>query len=55
MNGKELHELLGAYLLGGLDDADKTRFEDHLQQCGMCRSELEDLKSLPGPKEASSP
>ncbi|MEN8584416.1 anti-sigma factor [Arthrobacter sp. KBS0703] len=48
MNGKELHELLGAYLLGGLDNADKTRFEDHLQQCGLCRRELADLKSLPG-------
>ncbi len=48
MNGKELHELLGAYVLGGLDDADKARFEDHLQQCGMCRDELADLESLPG-------
>ena len=26
MNGKEAHELLGAYLLGGLDDADRLRF-----------------------------
>ena len=48
MNGKELHELLGAYVLGGLDAADKARFEDHLQQCGMCRDELADLESLPG-------
>ena len=48
MNGKELHELLGAYVLGGLDDADRARFEDHLQQCGMCRGELADLESLPG-------
>ena len=48
MNGKELHELLGAYVLGGLDDADRARFEDHLQQCGMCRDELADLESLPG-------
>ena len=48
MNGKELHELWGAYLLGGLDDADQTRFEDHLQHCAMCRSALEDLQSLPG-------
>ena len=34
MNGKELHELLGAYLLGGLDAADRPRFEEHLEHCG---------------------
>ena len=48
MNGKEVHELLGAYLLGGLDDADRLRFEEHLTQCGTCRRELSDLESLPG-------
>ncbi|MDQ0620684.1 zf-HC2 domain-containing protein [Arthrobacter globiformis] len=48
MNGKEVHELLGAYLLGGLEDAERLRFEDHLKQCGTCRSELSDLESLPG-------
>lgn len=48
MNGKETHELLGAYLLGGLDDADRLRFEEHLKHCGTCRSELSDLESLPG-------
>ena len=48
MNGKEVHELLGAYLLGGLDEADKLRFEDHLKHCETCRSELSDLESLPG-------
>jgi hypothetical protein len=48
VNGKEVHELLGAYLLGGLDDADRARFEEHLKQCGMCRGELADLETLPG-------
>ncbi|WP_395399740.1 zf-HC2 domain-containing protein [Arthrobacter sp. UC242_113] len=48
MNGKEVHELLGAYLLGGLDDAERLRFEEHLRQCNTCRSELSDLESLPG-------
>jgi hypothetical protein len=48
VNGKEVHELLGAYLLGGLDAAERLRFEDHLKQCGTCRSELSDLESLPG-------
>jgi hypothetical protein len=48
VNGKELHELLGAYLLGGLDDADKARFEEHVRQCTICRDELADLETLPG-------
>jgi hypothetical protein len=47
VNGKELHELLGAYLLGGLDDADKARFEEHARQCAICRDELADLETLP--------
>lgn len=48
MNGKELHELLGAYVLGGLDDADRSRFEDHLQRCAVCRDDLAELETLPG-------
>ena len=48
MNGKELHELLGAYVLGGLDDADRARFEDHLQRCAVCRDDLAELETLPG-------
>ena len=47
MNGKELHELLGAYVLGGLDDADRARFEDHLQRCAVCRDDLAELETLP--------
>ncbi len=47
MSADELHQLLGAYLLGGLDAADSRRFEDHLQVCGDCRTELAELEKLP--------
>lgn len=47
MSGEQLHHLLGAYLLGGLDAADTGRFQEHLKVCAECRNELEDLKSLP--------
>ncbi len=47
MNGTELHQLLGAYLLGGLELTDAAAFEQHLGSCADCRQELEELASLP--------
>ena len=47
MNAADPHQLLGAYLLGGLDDADSQRFEAHLEHCADCRAELAELESLP--------
>lgn len=47
MNAGELHHLLGAYVLGGLDSADSQRFEAHLQECTDCRAELAELESMP--------
>ncbi|QHK20730.1 anti-sigma factor [Pseudarthrobacter psychrotolerans] len=47
MNAPELHHLLGAYVLGGLDPADSQRFEAHLESCADCRTELAELESLP--------
>lgn len=47
MNSSDQHHLLGAYLLGGLDDADARRFEAHLEGCADCRAELAELESLP--------
>ena len=47
MNGTELHQLLGAYLLGGLEPAEAAAFEQHLAVCADCRQELDDLASLP--------
>ncbi|MEV7133506.1 zf-HC2 domain-containing protein [Arthrobacter sp. NPDC093128] len=47
MSGAEMHKLLGAYLLGGLEPAEATRFEQHLTSCADCRRELDELASLP--------
>lgn len=44
----DLHHLLGAYLLGGLEAPDREHFEAHLVECDACRGELEDLRTLPG-------
>ena len=47
MNGESVHQLLGAYLLGGLEADEARAFEDHLRTCATCRQELEELESLP--------
>ena len=47
MSGTELHRLLGAYLLGGLEPEDAAEFERHLGSCADCRHELDDLASIP--------
>ncbi|MDQ0689236.1 zf-HC2 domain-containing protein [Arthrobacter sp. W4I7] len=41
------HQLLGAYLLGGLDAVDLKSFEDHLRECAQCRGELGRLEKVP--------
>lgn len=56
----ELQQLLGAYVLGGLEPAGRERLEDHLSQCADCRAEYESLNRLPAlldtldPAEAES-
>lgn len=47
MNGTERHQLLGAYLLGGLEPAEAASFDQHLAVCAECRQELDELASLP--------
>lgn len=47
MNGMESHQLLGAYLLGGLEPADVEAFDRHLDSCAECRAELDELASIP--------
>ncbi|MEU6992394.1 zf-HC2 domain-containing protein [Streptomyces sp. NPDC046465] len=42
----ELHESAGAYALGILDQADATRFEEHLAGCGGCRQQLEEFSGM---------
>ena len=45
---REIRHLLGAYLLGGLEPADRDVFEAHLPDCPSCRDELSRSASLPG-------
>ncbi|MGO4583455.1 anti-sigma factor [Arthrobacter sp. 2RAF6] len=47
MNETGLHQLLGAYLLGGLEPVEARAFEAHLASCADCRLELGELESLP--------
>jgi hypothetical protein len=47
VNGTELHQLLGAYVLGGLDPAEAGAFEQHLAVCTDCSQELDDVASIP--------
>ena len=43
-----VHRLLGAYLLGGLDTADRLAVQAHLPGCATCRDELARHTDLPG-------
>lgn len=43
----DLHVLLGAYLLGGLSDADHRAFTEHLRTCSACQAELGQMSGLP--------
>jgi hypothetical protein len=47
VNDTEIHQLLGAYLLGGLEPAQAGVFEQHLGSCADCREELDEVASLP--------
>lgn len=46
--GCPLAELDGAYVLGALSSADRTRFEEHLSGCPACRASVQELAGLPG-------
>lgn len=39
--------LLGGYLVGGLDQADQERMDEHLSRCAACRDELDRLAPVP--------
>lgn len=47
-NHDELRHLAGAWVLGGLDAADRVRFAAHLEACARCRAEVEASAALPG-------
>jgi hypothetical protein len=40
---EDVHIPLGAYVLGGLTEADRRAFENHLSGCPKCRAELAEL------------
>lgn len=44
----ELRQSLGAYALGGLEPAERSQVEEHLEDCQACRDELASLAVLPG-------
>ncbi|MER7072426.1 zf-HC2 domain-containing protein [Terrabacter sp. NPDC000476] len=43
----DLHVLLGAFVLGGLSDADHRAFSEHLRTCAQCQTELGQVSGLP--------
>jgi len=42
----DVHETVGAYALGILDDAEATAFEAHLATCDWCAQQLDDLAGM---------
>ncbi|WP_061964182.1 anti-sigma factor [Demequina aurantiaca] len=37
---ESIHDLVGAYALNAIDDAERVTFEAHLDECAQCREEL---------------
>lgn len=50
-----LRELLGPYVLGGLEAGDRTQLEIHLSTCTTCKDELATYASLPPLLRAAAP
>lgn len=44
---EDLHQLLGVYILGGIEPGERALLEQHLAACPLCREELSGLQSLP--------
>lgn len=44
--GDNIHETVGAYALGILDDAEATAFEGHLATCEWCGQQLDELAGM---------
>jgi anti-sigma-K factor RskA len=51
----ELHELLGAFVLGGLDPDEHRAFSRHLRTCVECQREAGQLSGLPSLLELARP
>jgi predicted anti-sigma-YlaC factor YlaD len=44
---REMRQLLGVYVVGAIDPAERAVVEEHLAECASCRDELAGLASLP--------
>jgi hypothetical protein len=44
---REMRQLLGVYVVGAIDPAERALVDDHLGQCAVCRDELAGLAGLP--------
>jgi anti-sigma-K factor RskA len=44
---REIRQLLGVYVVGAIDPAERAVVEDHLEHCRDCREELSGLAGLP--------
>ena len=45
--GRDLHVLLGAFVLGGLSDEDHRAYTEHLRACVTCQQEAGQVSGLP--------
>ncbi len=45
---ERMHELLGAFVLGGLEDEERHAFTAHLRTCADCQREAAQLSGIPG-------
>ncbi|HYK26729.1 MAG TPA: zf-HC2 domain-containing protein [Streptosporangiaceae bacterium] len=44
---REMRQLLGVYVVGAIDPAERALVDDHLGECTACRDELAGLAALP--------
>ena len=44
---REMRQLLGVYVVGAIDPAERTMVDEHLHDCAECRDELAGLAGLP--------
>jgi hypothetical protein len=44
---REMRLLLGVYVIGAIDDAERAKLDEHLSECAGCRDELAGLAGLP--------
>ena len=45
MTDDDIHGLVGAYVVDGVDDVERARFEAHLASCSECRDEVAGLRA----------